>query len=253
MASNGSDAGGVRPLIAISAYWRAASFGPWRDLPAALVPQGYVVGVQEAGGIALLVPPDEAVAADASPVLDRVDGLVLVGGDDIDPGQYGAESHPLTDPPNVRRDASELGLLRGAIERGMPVLGVCRGVQLLNVAYGGDLVQHLDDDYELAPHRPELGTFGRHPVAVDGGQLRDLVGDRVDAVHSHHHQGLGRVGEGLVVTARAEDGTVEALEDPALPFCVGVLWHPEEDPIGAGAPLFRGLVDRARAYALARA
>ena len=176
MASNGSDAGGVRPLIAISAYWRAASFGPWRDMPAALVPQGYVVGVQEAGGIAVLVPPDEAVAADASPVLDRVDGLVLVGGDDIDPAQYGAESHPLTDPPNVRRDASELGLLRGAIDRGMPVLGVCRGVQLLNVVYGGDLVQHLDDDYELAPHRPELGTFGRHPVAVDGGQLRDLVG-----------------------------------------------------------------------------
>jgi putative glutamine amidotransferase len=243
----------VRPLIAISAYWRAASFGPWRDMPAALVPQGYVVGVQEAGGIALLVPPDDGVAGDPAAVLDAVDALLLVGGDDIDPGRYDAEPHPLTDPPNPRRDAAELSLLRGAIDRGMPVLGVCRGLQLLNIAYGGDLVQHLEDEVDGGDHRPELGTFGRHPIEVQSGQLRDLVGARVEAAHSHHHQGVGRVGDGLVATARAPDGTVEALEDPSRAFCVGVLWHPEEDPTGAGAPLFRGLVERARAYRSSRA
>jgi putative glutamine amidotransferase len=238
----------LRPLIAISAYWRAASFGPWRDMPTALAPQGYVVGVQEAGGIALLVPPDDAVVADPSPVLDVVDGLLLVGGDDIEPAHYGAEPHPLTDPPNRRRDASELALLRGAVERGMPVLGVCRGFQLLNVVYGGDLAQHLDDAVDGAEHRPELGTFGRHPVDVTGGQLRELVGPTVDIVHSHHHQGLGRVGEGLVVTAHAPDGTIEGIEDPSQAFCLGVLWHPEEDPTGLGAPLFQGLVAKAREY-----
>jgi putative glutamine amidotransferase len=239
----------MRPRIGISAYWRPASFGPWIDMLACMVPAGYADGVSAAGGVPLLIPPDPHIADDAEQVLRAVDGLVLVGGDDIDPSLYGVAPGPTTDPPNVRRDRAELALLRGALRRNMPVLGICRGAQLLNVAYGGDLVQEIGDMVDRAPHRPRLGAFGRHDVDVRGGLLQDLVGDRVAAVHSHHHQGLGRIGGGLVVTAVALDGTAEALEDPEKGFCLGVLWHPEEDPGGVGRRLFEALVQHARARA----
>jgi putative glutamine amidotransferase len=217
-----------------------------------MVPQGYVEGVIGAGGVPLLVPPDPAYADDPADVLDGLHGLILVGGEDISPLTYGAEPHPTTDPPNVRRDRAELGLLRGALDRDMPVLGICRGVQLLNILYGGDLVQHVADVTDPAPHRPQLGEFGRHDVTVSGGQLRELLGDRVERIHSHHHQALGTLGSGLVATGTADDGVVEAIEDPGRDFCVGVLWHPEEEPTAGGAPLFRALVEHARAYASRR-
>jgi putative glutamine amidotransferase len=232
----------VTPRIGISAYWRPASWGPWTDHPACLVPQGYVEGVRAAGGVALLIPPDPGFEDDASSILDAVDGLILVGGEDIGSSTYGHDPHPTSDPPNVRRDRAELALLRGAIERDLPVLGICRGFQLLNVLYGGDLVQHVADHTDPAPHRPRLGEFGRHDVVVTGGRLRAIFGDRVESIHSHHHQGLGRVGDGLLVTASAHDGLVEAVEDPTKAFCLGVLWHPEEAPTGTGAPLFAALV-----------
>jgi putative glutamine amidotransferase len=242
----------VRPRIGITSYWRAASWGPWTDFPATLVPQGYVEGVRGAGGIAVLIPPDPGFVDDASAVLAGVDGLLLVGGEDIGASTYGTASHPAADAPNVRRDTAELALLKAAIADDLPVLGVCRGFQLMNILYGGDLVQEIAEVTAPAPHRERLGAFGRHPVAVSGGRLRELVGDQVASVHSHHHQSLGRVGEGLIVTATAPDGLVEAVEDPTRSFCVGILWHPEEAPHGDGAPLFRGLVDAARARVASR-
>ncbi len=240
------------PRIAVTAYWRAASWSHWVDYPACLVPQGYVEGVRAAGGLPLLVPPLPEVVDDPAAVLDVVDGLVLVGGEDLDPSSYGADPHPETDPPNVRRDAAELALLQGALDRDMPVLGICRGAQLINVAYGGDLVQHVADVLDPTPHRPSLGEFGRHLVSVTGGRLRELVGPEVPDVSSHHHQALGRIGEGLVPTAVAPDGLVEALEDPERDFCIAVLWHPEEDPHGSGAPIFGALVEHARRRAARR-
>lgn len=129
------------------------------------------------------------------------------------------------------------------------MLGICRGAQLLNVAYGGDLVQDLTEVAEIEPHLPRPGAFGRHRVDVTGGRLHELAGDAFEAVSSHHHQSLGRLGDGLVATGAAPDGVVEAIEDPAQAFCLGVLWHPEEDARGSGALLFRGLVEAARAYA----
>jgi len=234
-----------RPRIGISTYQRPASFGAWRDVAACLVPRGYVDGVRAAGGVAILLPP----AADAAATyLDAIHGLVLVGGEDIDATRYGAAAHVTADAPNVERDASELALLRGALERDLPYLGICRGFQLLNVAFGGDLEQHLADRLPMEAHRAAVGVFGRHPVVLDGGHAARLLGRDVADVHSHHHQGLGRVGEGLVVTGRAPDGTVEAVEDPARPFCLGVLWHPEEAWSDTGAPLFAGVVEAARAY-----
>lgn len=238
----------MRPVIGISAYWRAADFGHWRGFPVSLVPQGYVDGVSAAGGIPVLVPPTEEVAEDPGAVLDRVDGLLLVGGEDLDPETYGADRHPATGVANARRDTAELALLKEALRRDVPVLGICRGFQLLNVAYGGDLVQELGEHTDPAPHLPEPGSWGRHRVEVTGGKLRELTGDAVEDVASHHHQSLGRLGDGLVATAHAPDGLVEAVEDRARPFALGVLWHPEEDARTGGAPLFQGLVDAAREH-----
>ncbi|HET7567874.1 MAG TPA: gamma-glutamyl-gamma-aminobutyrate hydrolase family protein [Gaiellaceae bacterium] len=238
-----------RPLIGISAYWRPVDFGPWRGFPVSLVPQGYVEGVREAGGLPFLVPPIPEVAAEPALALDRLDGLLLTGGEDLDPALYGAERHPATGAANEARDRAELALLQAALERDLPVLAVCRGAQLLNVAYGGDLVQHLEEPGE---HLPQPGTWGRHPVRVRGGRLAELAGEEVATVASQHHQTFGRIGDGLVVTAEAPDGLAEALEDPSRSFALGVLWHPEEHARDGGAPLFRGLVEAARAYAAAR-
>ncbi|MGH3050336.1 MAG: gamma-glutamyl-gamma-aminobutyrate hydrolase family protein, partial [Gaiellaceae bacterium] len=171
---------------------------------------------------------------------------------DLDPAMYGAEPHPATGAANAVRDRAELALLQEALARDLPVLAVCRGAQLLNVAYGGDLVQDMTELVDLGPHLPQPGTWGAHPVRVTGGRLRELSGDEVGTVASQHHQGFGRLGEGLVVTGEAPDGVPEALEDPGRPFVLGVLWHPEEHPSDGGAPIFRGLVDAARAYAAGR-
>jgi gamma-glutamyl-gamma-aminobutyrate hydrolase PuuD len=235
-----------RPRIGLAAYWTEASWTYWR-LPVALVPAGYIEGVRLAGGLPLVLPPTPEGAADPGEVLDAIDGLVLIGGPDLGVDLYGSpEPHPETGDKQVRRDAFELALLVEARRRGTPVLGICRGMQLIDVAAGGTLEQHLADRTELAPHRPEPGVFGRHRVELtDGSLAASILGSPVD-VHSAHHQGIAEVGAGLVVSARAHDGEIEALEDPALPFCLGVLWHPEEDPEGAGAPLFRALVEASR-------
>jgi putative glutamine amidotransferase len=230
-----------RPVIGITTYAQEASWGVWR-LPAALIPLDYVDAIERAGGRPVLIPPSEEGVAET---LDTLDGIVFSGGADLDPARYGADPHPETDTPQARRDAGEMALLEAALERDMPTLAICRGFQLLNVARGGDLVQHLPDEVGTDEHKLVPGVFAQHPVEVkDGTRLAGMVGARFD-VTSHHHQGIGRVGEGLVETAWAGDGTLEAVEDPSRRFLVGVQWHPEA---GEDQALFESLVEEARGY-----
>jgi putative glutamine amidotransferase len=235
----------ARPLIGITTYVTPAKWSYW-ELEAALVPADYVRAVQRAGGRALLVPPSDDGVEET---LEAVDGLIFSGGSDLDPDLYGQDAHAETFGIVRNRDAAELALLEGALERDMPVLAICRGSQVLNVARGGDLVQHLPDVVGDEKHKHTPGTFADHDVVVeDGTRLASVLGDRAP-VKSHHHQGIGRVGEGLRVAAHAEDGTVEALEDPSHRFAVGVLWHPEA---GEDARLFEELVREAAQYRSAR-
>ena len=235
----------MRPVIGITTYAQEASWGAWR-LPAALIPLDYVDAVERAGGRPVLIPPSESGTDE---VLDTLDGVVFSGGADVDPTLYGAERHPETDPPQARRDAGELALLTAALDRDLPLLAVCRGFQLLNVARGGDLVQHLPEKVGHDEHKQVPGEFAIHPVEVsEGSRLAAIVGVRSD-VASHHHQALGRVGDGLVETAWAADGTLEAVEDPSRRFVVGVQWHPEA---GEDAALFEALVEQARSYRAGR-
>jgi len=232
----------ARPIVGVTTYVEQAAWGHWQR-QAALIPYDYVRGLERAGARVLLVPPDEAGVAET---LDALDGLLLSGGNDLDPQSYGAEPHPETAGLNPKRDRGELALLEGALARDMPVLAVCRGFEVLNVARGGDLVQHLPDEVGHERHREVRGEFSDHGVRVDeGSRLGSLLGGAVEMVKSHHHQALGRVGEGLRETAWADDGTVEAVEDPDKRFALGVLWHPEA---GEDARLFEALVAEARAY-----
>jgi gamma-glutamyl-gamma-aminobutyrate hydrolase PuuD len=235
----------MRPVIGITSYAQDARWGVWH-VPAALVPLAYVEAVEQAGGRAVVIPPSENGIDET---LDALDAVVFSGGADVDPRLYGAEPHPETDVPHSHRDAGELALLRAALERDMPTLAICRGFQLLNVARGGDLVQHLPEDRGDVVHRDVPGEFMHHPVEVKPGtRLASILGG-TSHVTSHHHQGIGRLGEGLVETAWADDGTLEALEDPSGRFVVGVQWHPEEIEDRA---LFEALVVEARAYRAAR-
>jgi len=236
----------MRPVIGVTSYAQDARWGVWH-LPAALVPLAYVDAIEKAGGRALVIPPAEA---DIEETLDALDGIVFSGGADVDPARYGADAHPETDTPQARRDAGELALLQAALARDLPTLAICRGFQLLNVARGGDLVQHLPEEVGNDDHKQVPGVFAVHPVEVkEGSRLASIVGGRSE-VTSHHHQGLGRVGEGLVESAWAADGTLEAVEDPSLRFAVGVQWHPEANE---DAALFEALVEQARAYRAGRA
>jgi gamma-glutamyl-gamma-aminobutyrate hydrolase PuuD len=215
-------------------------------VPAAVIPLAYVNAIEDAGGRALIVPPSEDAIEET---LDALDGILFSGGSDVDPSTYGHDVHPETTNLRPERDRGELALLRAALDRDMPMLAVCRGSQVLNVARGGDLVQHLPDVVGDEKHKQTPGVFADHEVEVERDtKLGALLGERAP-VKSHHHQGFGRVGEGLVETAWAEDGTLEALEDPSKRFAVGVLWHPEE---GEDAALFRALVEEARAYRAAK-
>jgi putative glutamine amidotransferase len=229
---------GSRPIVGITTYVEPASWGHWQ-LDAALIPYDYVRGVERAGGRALLVPPSDDGVEET---LAALDGLLLSGGNDLEPASYGAEAHPATGGTKPERDRAELALLQGALERDMPVLAVCRGVQVLNVARGGDLVQHLPDVVGHEEHRAVPGQWSEHGVRVDPSST---LGEVAGSVKSHHHQGLGRIGDGLREVAWAEDGSVEALEDPTRRFALGVLWHPEA---GEDARLFERLVAEARAY-----
>ena len=223
--------GSARPNIGVTAATERVSYGVWEEIPAIISPARYVQAVQRAGGRPILLPPDPEDAEDPSGVLDLLDALIITGGaGDLDPALYGEEPHPETGPVQEERDAYELALVRAAIERRMPVLGICRGMQILNVAYGGGIEQHLPDVVGHEDHRHTPGIFADHEVDLQTGSLAArAAGAERTAVKSHHHQGVKEVGDGLVVTGRSGDATVEALEDPSCPFVLGVLWHPEED------------------------
>ncbi|PSK67415.1 putative glutamine amidotransferase [Micromonospora sp. MH33] len=212
-----------RPVIGVTAYVEPAGWAVWRDVPAALVPQAYVRAVTAAGGRAVVLPPDDTDAD----VLRVLDGLLLAGGADVGPERYGRPPDPRTES-RPDRDAGEFALLTAALAADLPVLGVCRGMQLLAVAYGGTLHQHLPDVVGHDRHRPAPGAYGSHPVRFADGSLAGAVMAGVDRVNSYHHQGVADPG-GLAVTGWADDGVVEAVEDPARRFLLGVQWHPEND------------------------
>jgi putative glutamine amidotransferase len=222
----------ARPLIGICAAVERAHWGPWRDEPAALVPLTYSHSIQGAGGIPVLLPPDPVSADDPDELLDRIDALILGGGADIDPDAHGSDPHPETRGTNPDRDRFELALARRALERGMPLLGVCRGMQVLNVATGGNLDQHLPERLGHERHRAAPGSWTEHEVRLAPGSLAaEAAGSERLLIKSHHHQGVGVLGEGLEATGwDSHDDTVEAIESPDGDFALGVLWHPEEDP-----------------------
>jgi len=208
-----------RPLIGVSTYLESgARWGVW-ELEAALLPAGYPRLVQRAGGLAVMLPPDDP--AQAAATVARLDGVVVAGGPDVDPVRYGAERSPRTGPAAPERDAWELALIRAALASGTPLLGICRGLQLLNVALGGTLVQHIDG------HVKDAGVFGHHEVTPVPGSLYAGVVPEVTAVPTYHHQAVERLGDGLRASAHAADGTVEAIELPGSSWVLGVQWHPE--------------------------
>ncbi len=233
------------PRIGLTTYLERARFGVW-DEQAALLPASYVEVVAAAGGLPVLLPPivPADLAAAAAAAVEGINGLVLTGGADVGPEHYGAEPHAETDRPRAERDHWELALLRAALDADLPVLAVCRGAQLLNVARGGSLHQHLPDLVGGPTHRPALGTFAHLSVqATPGSRLAHIVGESAE-VHCHHHQAIDRLGDGLTVCARADDGTVEGVELASARFALGVQWHPEE---AGDQRLFRALVDAATA------
>ena len=211
---------GRRPLIGVSTYLEAeARWGMWK-LESALLPAGYPRLVQRAGGLAAMLPPDAPEHAAAT--VARLDGLVIAGGPDVEPVHYGAEPEARTGPPNRARDAWELALTEAALAARLPLLGICRGMQLLNVALGGTLVQHIDGHAEVP------GVFGRHPVKPVPGTLYGEAVLEEASVPTFHHQSVDRLGRGLVPSAHAADGTVEAVElPPSQGWVLGVQWHPE--------------------------
>jgi gamma-glutamyl-gamma-aminobutyrate hydrolase PuuD len=234
-----------RPVVGITTHVTPAKWSYW-ELEAALVPAQYVRAVERAGGRPLLVPPSTNGVEET---LDAVDGLVFSGGADLDPEVYGQEPHEETFGVDSERDKAELALLTTALERDMPVLAICRGSQVLNVARGGNLHQHLPELVGHERHKHAPGVFGDHDVElVPATRLSRVLGDRAP-VKSHHHQGFGRLGDGLIEAAHADDGTIEAVEDPSKRFALGVLWHPEA---GEDRKLFEALVAEAREYRASR-
>jgi putative glutamine amidotransferase len=222
----------IRPVIGICTALERARWGMW-DQQAVLLSRSYVEAVQHAGGLVVMLPPDEHLLDDPGEALDLLDGLMLAGGADIDPSSYGEQPHPQTLDTVPERDRFEIALVRAAIERDLPVLGICRGMQLINVAYGGTLLQHLPERFGHHEHLRVPGTFdgADHDVElVDGSLAANAARETHHATKSHHHQGVDRLGEGLRISgSSAMDGLPEAIEMPSRRFVLGVQWHPEAD------------------------
>jgi putative glutamine amidotransferase len=234
-----------RPVIGLCAALERARWGAW-DQAAHLLPREYADAVQRAGGIALLLPPDPRAVEHPDELLDLLDGLLLAGGSDIDPAAYGEAAHPKTLNTNPERDAFEIALAQRAVARDLPFLGICRGMQVLNVARGGSLLQHLPESHGHDDHRRTSGSFdgNDHQVRLEAGSLAArAAGEERHRTLSHHHQAVDRLGEGLVVTGHAEvDDLPEAVELPGTRFVLGVQWHPEADE---ASRLIAALVDDA--------
>jgi putative glutamine amidotransferase len=225
----------MRPVIGITCYVEQARWGAW-DVAAAVLPFGYVAQVEAAGGLPVLLPPGTAAAAE---VTDRLDGLILAGGADVDPARYGHEPHPETAGLRPDRDAGEFAILDAALRRDLPVLGICRGAQVMAVHAGGALIQHLPDAVDHTGHRPAPGVYGSHGARFAPGSLVARVLGESATVNSYHHQGIADAGT-LTVTGWADDGSVETVEDPTRRFALGVQWHPEATPDNR---LFRALTE----------
>ena len=237
-----------RPLIGICSALEKASWGMW-DRRAALLAFDYITAVQRAGGLVVMIPPDARLIDEPDEILDHLDGLVLAGGADIDPDAYEAERDPHTRSTVPERDQVEIALARRAVDRDMPVLGICRGMQMINVAMGGTLHQHVPDLVDHEEHRRHPGSFenSEHDVRLQSGSLAALAaGEELHEVKSHHHQAIDHLGEGLTVTGQSTlDELPEALEAPACRFVLGVQWHPEADD---DSRVVSALVEEARAY-----
>jgi len=234
-----------RPVVGLTTYLEQVQTGIW-DVSAGYLPADYFEGIIMAGGIAVLLPPQPVDGGIAGSVLEGLDALVITGGYDLDPAAYGQQPHPTTDQPRIGRDAWELALLQAALDRALPVLGICRGAQVLNVAFGGTLYQHLPDVLGHSGHRAGNGVFTRSPVrTVAGTRLAALIGESAEAP-CYHHQAIDKVGEGLVVSAWDRDGVVEALELPGDNFVLAVQWHPEKSL--DDLRLFAAIVEAARGY-----
>ena len=237
---------GYKPVLGLTTYLEQAQTGIW-DVRASFLPHIYLEGVTLAGGIAVLLPPQPADDDIAAEVLDRLDGLVITGGKDVDPARYGEAPHPQTDEPRHDRDEWEFTLLSGALARRMPVLGICRGAQVLNVALGGTLHQHLPDVVGNSRHQPGNAVFSTSRVRIfPGTRLAALIGEYSDE-QCYHHQAIAKLGEGLVVSARDSDGVIEAAEMHGDTFVLAVQWHPEERL--NDLRLFAGVVAAAAEYA----
>ncbi|ORW89618.1 amidotransferase [Mycolicibacter terrae] len=237
-------------MVGLTTYLDRARFGVW-DVRAGLLPADYLEGVTAAGGIAVLLPPQPVTGEIAARVLDGVSGLVITGGRDLDPSGYGQAAHTETDRPDPTRDAWESALLAEALRRKLPVLGICRGAQVLNVALGGTLHQHLPDVLGNAGHRAGNGVYTPMPVrTIAGTRLAELVGETCQ-VQCYHHQAIAELGDKLVVSALDDDGVIEAIELPGEDFVVAVQWHPEASL--DDLRLFTAIVDAAQNYAAARA
>lgn len=236
-----------RPIIGIATALERASYGVWQGGECALLQFIYIESIQNAGGMALMLPPDPALVENPDEILDRIDALVLAGGCDVDPAHYGQEQHPETTGLVPPRDAFEFALLERAIERDIPTLCICRGMQVLNVVRGGTLIQHLPDVLKHDEHRRNIGTFdgNEHDVQLVPGSLAaQAAGSELTMTKSHHHQGIDELGEGLVVTGRStEDDLAEAVELPDSTFVLGVQWHPEAD---TSSKIMTALVEEAR-------
>ena len=236
-----------RPVIGIATALEIASYGVWVGGPCALLQLSYIESVQRAGGMALMLPPDPALVENPDEILDHIDALVLAGGCDIDPARYGQAQHPETVGLVPPRDDFEFALLERAIERDLPTLCICRGMQVLNVVRGGTLIQNLPDVLHSDEHRRNIGTFegNEHAVQLVSGSLAALTaGCELTMTRSLHHQAIDELGEGLVVTGRSTaDDLAEAIELPDASFMLGVQWHPEAD---TASHIMTALVDEAR-------
>lgn len=234
-----------RRAIGISAAVDRVRWGPWEE-EVTMQTRAYAQAVQAAGALAVVLPPDPFLERSPDPLLERIDALIVSGGADVDPGSYGAERHPETTQTWPDRDRFEISLAQRALQRDMPLLGICRGMQILNVTLGGTLAQHLPDLLGHGEHRRTPGVMGDHEVRLRPGSLaaRAAEAERL-AVKSHHHQAIERLGAGLVASgwASAEERVVEAIELPDRRFALGVLWHPEED---ARSRVIGALVDAVR-------
>jgi putative glutamine amidotransferase len=238
-----------RPVIGICTALARANWGVWKERDAALLARSYIEAIQRAGGLAVMIPPDGRFEDEPDELLDLLDGLILAGGNDIDPAYYGADLHPETRQLVPERDRAELALATRAVERDMPVLGICRGMQLINVAFGGTLIQHLPEELGHEEHRRTPGSFegSEHDVRLTAGSLAArAAGEELHSTKSHHHQGVATLGDGLEVTGHSTiDDLPEAIEAPGRRFVLGVQWHPEADE---QSRVVAAIVEQARDY-----